>query len=124
MPQKKIVYVIDPDAAIGEALLTLLGTYDLQVRFFTDDSQFLNVYTPGASEVSCLLVETHLGDSSGLSLLRELRQQASPLPVILLTDSADPNFRREALKAGAIDVIEKPLVNISLLARLEQVFSY
>ena len=124
MQQKKIVYVIDPDAAIGEALLALLGTYDLQVRFFTDASQFLDVYTPNDSEVGCVLAETHLDDSCGLSLLRELRQQGSQLPVILLTDSTDPGFRREAFKAGVVDVIEKPLVNISLLARLEQVFSH
>tara|TARA_R110001599_G_scaffold353733_1_gene595931 strand:+ start:26686 stop:27078 length:393 start_codon:yes stop_codon:yes gene_type:complete len=117
------VYVIDPDVAIGEALLALLGTYDMRVRFFTDARQFLDAYTPNESEAGCLLVETHSANSSGLSLLRALRLQDAILPIILLANTANPNIRHEALKAGVIDVIEKPLVNLSLLARLEQVFS-
>ena len=118
-----MVYIVDSDDAIGEALKALLGTYGIRVQSYGNAKQFLDAYAPNASEADCLLVETNLPGSSGLSLLRELRQQGSNLPVILLANTANADIRREALKAGAVDVIEKPLVNSFLLERLSQVLS-
>ena len=118
-----MVYIVDSDDAIGEALTALLETYAIRVRSYGDAKEFLDAYAPNESEAGCLLVETNLPGSSGLSLLRELRKQGSKLPVILLANTVNADIRREALKAGAVDVIEKPLVNAFLLGRLSQVLS-
>ena len=118
MSGSHIVHVIDPDAAIGEALSALLETYGIAVQGFPDAESFLCARAAGRIAGGCLLVDANLPGLSGLSLLRELHGQNSELPVIVLTDAASPEFRKQAQSLGAVDVLEKPLMNGFLLGRL------
>lgn len=112
------VYLIDPDEAIGEALTTLLATYQINVKTFADAETFLSVSTECDNETGFLLVEINLPGIGGLALLRMLRAGGFRLPVVMLSDVAGPNLRQEALRFGALDLIEKPLIKDLLLDQL------
>ena len=118
LPSSHIVYVIDPDAAIGEALSTLLDTYQIAVQTFPDAECFLQAHSEERINGDCLIVEANLPGLSGLSLCRELNNKHADLPVILLTGVASPEYRQQAQSFGAVDVLEKPLMNTFLLERL------
>ncbi len=120
MPHTNIVHVVDPDDAIGEALTALLGTYDIAVRCFRDAEEYLTKDIEFARRPGCLLVEADLPGRSGLSLLRQLREQNADFPVIVLSSDAKTDLRRQALRLGATEVVEKPLMNDFLLKRLPQ----
>lgn len=112
------VYLIDPDEAIGEALTTLLATYQINVKTFSDAETFLSVSTECDNEAGFLLVEINLPGISGLALLRKLRAGGFRLPVLILSDVAGPNLRKQAQRYGALDLIEKPLIKDFLLDQL------
>ena len=118
MEAGNIVYVVDSDEAIGEGLTALLGTYNIEVRRFADAKGFLDLVPTLALDHGCLLIEEKLTDQSGVSLVRQLREQGHNLPIILLTSTSNRDTRRQALKFGATDVLEKPLINAFLIERL------
>ena len=120
MQHRNIVHVVDPDEAIGEALSTLLGTYDIYVRAFSDAESFLRARSSWGSDHGCLLIEANLPGLNGLSLLRQLRDQGSSLPVIVLTNTQNSDLVRQALEFGATEVIEKSLINAFLVGRLPE----
>lgn len=120
MTSKNTVHVIDPDESIGEALSALLGSYQIEVRSYATAEIFLESVNLENDQSGCLLVESNLPGLSGLALLEKLCQRSFSLPVILLTDFANSNLRRQALRFGAADVLEKPLMDAFLLERLTQ----
>lgn len=109
-----IVYVVDSDEAIGEALTVLLGTYDIKVHTFADVDSFLQIIQAEDLRQGCLLIDAN----SGIYLLRHLRSQGHCLPIVLLTSATDANIRQQAMRFGATDVLEKPLINAYLVERL------
>lgn len=123
MKPDHIVYVVDPDESIGDALTALLGTYDIQVRVFPTADLFLDAYSATSLTGCCLLVEANLPRLSGLSLLRQLRARGFTLPVIILTNPADQDIRQQAMQFGATDVLEKPLIKGVLAERLLKLLS-
>lgn len=120
MLHEHVVHIVDPDESIGEALFALLATYGIAVRCYSDAESFLQTYTPGTKETGCLLVENNLPRMSGLSLIRELRENGFRLAAIIMTNTISAGFRAHALRSGATEVIEKPLMNGFLLERLRE----
>jgi len=117
-----VVYLVDRDAAIGEALTSLLETYDIDVQSYRSAETFLDLCPLPETGQSCLLVETSLPGLSGSSLLRVLQSRAINLPTLIMTDNASNNIRRQARALNVIDVIEKPLVSESLIPHLSALF--
>lgn len=126
MEYDTIVYVVDPDEAIGEALTALLATFGIAVRTFVDAESFLAVYLSEDADPfvhkgrGCLLVEAELPGESGLSLVQRLHAVAAQLPTIVLTTIANDELyelRKQALSLGAADVLEKPLLCSFLIER-------
>lgn len=115
-----IVHFVDPDVRVGKALSMLLKIYGIGVRTYADAEMFLTAYATGKTLHGCLFIESELPGLSGLSLLRELRDRGFSLPSIVLTSVSTPVFREQALHLGAIEVLEKPLMNTFLLERLAQ----
>ncbi len=118
MPDKNVVHLVDPDESIGEALSLLLDTYGITVRSYADAESFIQAYTAGQAQQGCLIIADNLPGVSGLSSVRELREHGFFLPVIVITNSISTGFRARALRMGATEVIEKPLMNGFLLERL------
>ena len=114
------IYVVDPDVAIGDALSTLIATYDAAVQLFSDAETVLASATLWDIECGCLMTDANLPGMSGLSLLRRLRAQGFALPMIVFTNTFTDEMRRQALAFGATDVIDKRLINAFLMERLSE----
>ncbi len=111
---RALVFVVDHDAQVRSALCRLLETNGLHAEAFADGSAFLEAYQ--RRDNACLLADTALSDLGGLSLLLKLGADADPLPVIMITDTSDIRVAVGAMKAGAVDFLEKPIGGEELIA--------
>ena len=105
------VYLIDDDLAALEALSALLRSDSRIVFCFKSAAEYLEHGKSG--EASCLIINMHLRDQSGLDLQRKTAREMGP-SVIFITDQPDISAAVLAMKAGAIQVLAKP-VNQSVL---------
>lgn len=112
------IYLIDPDEAVHDALSALLDASGLRVMCFSTAEAFLAAGLPDNSEPGILLVEASLSGIGALALVRHLHIHAGWIPVVVLTSTSDRRISRQALRAGASEVIEKPLVGDRLLGWL------
>jgi two-component system, LuxR family, response regulator FixJ len=107
------VFVVDDDAAVRDSLEALLSAEGFQVRTFDSAVSFL------AADLSkfqgCLLLDVRMPKMSGLELQQELRKRACTLPVVIMTGHADVQMAVAAMKAGAVDFIEKPFDDHQLI---------
>lgn len=120
MGTNRVVYIVDPDPAIGEALGVLLGTYGIEVRAFADGADFLASEIYPRPQGVCVLIECNLGGACGQALVGELRNRGLELPVLLLANAASSEMLAQARTCGAVDVIEKPIINNYLFERLAE----
>jgi two-component system response regulator FixJ len=107
------IAVVDDDEAVRESLRFLLETAGFRVETFASAAQFLQL--AAHQTLSCLLLDQHMPQLTGLDLLRELRRRGEWLPVALMTGSPSPELARRAKELGAVEVIEKPLADDALL---------
>ncbi len=112
------VYVVDDDASVRAALSSLLRSLDLEVRAFPGVDQF----RAGADGTApaCLLLDVRMPGTSGLEFQDQLASFAPDLPVIFITGHGDVPMSVRAMKAGAVDFLQKPW---SEQAVLDAVFS-
>ncbi len=113
---RALVFVVDHDAHVRSALRRLLEANGLRAEAFADGAAFLRVYQ--RQDNACLLADTALSDLGGLSLLLQLGAAQDPMPVIMMTDSSDIGLAVSAMKAGAVDFIEKPIGGAELIASI------
>jgi two-component system response regulator FixJ len=106
MPRKPVVHVIDDDDAVRESLEFLLGAAGLTVRSYAAAEEFLA--RAADIEPGCIVTDVRMPGLSGLDLLHRLNQRNLPFPVIVMTGHGDVPLAVEAMKAGALDFIEKP----------------
>lgn len=100
------VYVVDDDAAVRESIATLLQSQGIRTEIFPEAQAFLQAFSP--ERPGCLIVDVRLPGISGLDLQRQLAEMDAPLPVIVITGHADVPMAARAMRAGALDFIEKP----------------
>jgi FixJ family two-component response regulator len=103
----QVVYVIDDDEAVRDAIKMLLQLAGLTVETFNSASVFLKDYRPNC--INCLILDIRMPGMSGLELQEELHKRRIRVPIIFLTGHADVPMAVQALKKGAFDFIEKPL---------------
>ncbi len=118
MDWKNIVYVVSSDEDMSRSLAALLGTYDIQVKYFADVETFFQAVSPHPVDNSCLLLELDLSWDSVRSLLRQLREKYKNLPVIVVGEDVAVDMAKEAREAGATDLIEKSLAEAYLFHRV------
>ncbi|HYH40269.1 MAG TPA: response regulator transcription factor [Azospirillum sp.] len=111
------VYVVDDDEAVRTSLAWLIGSVGLAVRAFGSADAFLAAWTE--ERPGCLVLDVRMPGMSGLELQEALARRGSSLPVIIVTGHADVPMAVRALKAGAIDFIEKPFNDQLLLDRIQ-----
>jgi len=111
-------FVVDDDASVREGLSILLHASGHPVEAFPSAEAFLATYDP--SWPGCLLADIRMPGLSGLELQAELRTRNILLPVILVTGHADVPTAVRAMKAGALDVIEKPFCGERVVGRVAQ----
>ncbi|TXH03570.1 MAG: response regulator transcription factor [Nevskiaceae bacterium] len=100
------VYLVDDDEAVRGGLRALLAAEGLAVQAHADAQSFLDRCPADAA--GCLLLDVNMPGLSGLDLQARLRTQGITLPVIMLTGCASVPAAVQALKAGAVDFLEKP----------------
>ncbi len=115
-----IVYVVDDDANVRENLRLLLAEHGQAAATFASCEAFLASYRPGRE--ACLLIDAYLPGMQGLELLDRLHDDGHALPTIVITGSSDVAIAVRAMKAGALDFIEKPIRGSDLLASIGRAF--
>ncbi len=103
---RAVVYVVDDDHRVREALTTLLASAGFEVVSFGSATAFLEAERPDAA--GCLLLDLDLPDISGLALQAELLEQQAP-PIVFLTGHGDVPSSVRAMKAGAVEFLSKPV---------------
>ena len=101
-----IVFVIDDDAAMREALQSLLRSVGLSVETFASAREFLTGQRPEAP--ACLVLDVRLPGLSGLELQRELSEAGIHIPITFITGHGDIPMTVQAMKAGAVEFLTKP----------------
>lgn len=118
MTREPIVFVVDDDEAVRHFLRGLIVSVGLRVETYASAQEFLDAVRPGSP--GCLLLDIRMPGMSGLELQRELAERSIGLPVIILTGHGDVQLAVHAMKAGAVDFIEKPFNNELLLDRVQK----
>ena len=117
MAREPMVFIADDDDAVRRFLSGLIQSINLRVSAHASAQDFLDAYEPGCP--GCLLLDVRMPGMSGLELQRELAERSINLPVIILTGHGDVPVAVQAMKAGAVDFIEKPFNNELLLDRIQ-----
>ena len=110
---KPIVFVVDDDVAIREALVSLIGSVGLRVECFASPQEFLRRRISDGP--SCLVLDVRMPGLSGFDLQRELVRAERQIPIIFITAHGDIPMAVQAMKAGAVDFLPKPFRDEELL---------
>ena len=110
---KQIVFVVDDDVAIREALASLIGSVGLPVECFASPQEFL--HRRSCDCPSCLVLDVRMPGLSGFDLHRELVRVERQIPIIFVTAHGDIPMAVQAMKEGAIDFLAKPFRDEELL---------
>ena len=113
-----IVLVVDDDAAIREALSSLIRSVGLNVETFSSAQEFLKRQRPEVP--ACLVLDVRMPGLSGLDLQRELGMAKNGIPVIFITGHGDIPMSVRAMKAGAVEFLTKPFRDQELLDAIQQ----
>jgi len=111
--QRPVVYVVDDDPAIRSLLIKLVKSIGLPVEAFASSQEFLSSARPEGP--ACLVLDVRLPGLSGLELQERLVQSGVDIPVIFITGFGNIPQSVRAMKAGAVDFLEKPFENQALL---------
>jgi two-component system response regulator FixJ len=117
LASNEIVHVIDDDAEVRQSLAFLLSTVGLAVRVHDSATSFLDVL-PQLQD-GCIITDVRMPGIDGIELQRRLRARGVVLPVIVMTGHGDIALAVEAMKAGAVDFIEKPFDDEVLIAAIK-----
>jgi two-component system response regulator FixJ len=116
------IYLVDDEAAVRRSVAFMLKTAGMLVESFESGEAFLKVAATLAP--GCALLDVRLGGIDGLSVQQALRDRGIMLPVIIITGHGDIGLAVRAMKAGAVDFIEKPFEKAVLLAAINQALLY
>jgi len=121
MESDAVVHVIDDDDAVRESLAFLLKTARIAVKTYDSAAAFLGASPPITS--GCVITDVRMPGISGIELLQRLRERNVGVPVIVITGHGDVPLAVRAMKAGAIDFIEKPFASKAILDSLAAGFA-
>jgi len=109
----EVVFVVDDDASMRDAISRLLNAVGLTVQTFTSAREFLNRRLPDVP--GCVVLDVRLPGLSGLDLQREMVEKGIHIPVVFITGHGDIPMSVQAMKAGAVEFLTKPFRDQDLL---------
>ena len=115
-PLDQIVYIVDDDRRICEALSELLSTFDVHVVTFGSAAEYLAYPKPDVP--SCLILDVELPDINGLDLQRQTAHGYQP-QIVFITGHGDIPTSVRAIKAGAVDFLTKPFKEADLMRAID-----
>jgi two-component system response regulator FixJ len=119
MAERLSIALIDDDDAILDSLQLYLGRRGVAVSCFRSTAPFLDALGSGTA-FDCVVTDVKMPGMSGVALQRALAQRVPVLPVILITGHGDVDMAVSAIKAGAFDLIEKPVDDRRLLSSISE----
>jgi two-component system CheB/CheR fusion protein len=121
-PGPPVVFVVDDDITVRKDMRALLEADGVVVEDYRSAEAFLAAYT--SRQDGCLLVDANLPGISGLELLRRMREAGYRLPAVMITGNGDVQMAVEAMKAGALDFLEKPVGHSDLVASVKRALEH
>ena len=115
--EQPVVFVIDDDASVRDAIVDLLRSVGLAVESFGSTQEFLQSNRPDAP--GCIVLDVRLPGPSGLEFQRTLNKSNIDLPVIFISGHADIPMSVRAMKSGAIEFLTKPVPEQELLDAIQ-----
>jgi two-component system, LuxR family, response regulator FixJ len=112
------VYLVDDELAVRRSISFMLKTAGMAVEAFESGEAFLKV--AAGLEPGCVLLDVRMGGIDGLAVQQLLRERGIMLPVIIITGHGDVGLAVRAMKAGAVDFIEKPFEKATLIGAIAQ----
>lgn len=117
-----IVHVIDDDAAVRDALKLLLTTEGHEVQTHASPLAFLDSVAPTAT--GCIVTDVRMPEMNGIELLLRAKKMGLSLPVVVISGHADVPLAVQAMKEGAMDLLEKPFDDEALLASVRSALAH
>jgi FixJ family two-component response regulator len=118
MDTQPVVFLVDDDSAVLEALGRLLRMEGFTVRTWSSALQFLKDHR--AEVPGCLIADVRMPDLDGLELQRALQESGSQRPIVFVTGQGDIPMTVQAMKAGAVSFLPKPVARVELLAAVRE----
>lgn len=112
------VFIVDDDHAVRDALRMLIKSVGLPVQVYASGDEFLGAWD--AEMRGCVVADIRMPGMSGLEMQEALLQRGCRLPVIFITGHGDVPMAVEAMKAGALDFVQKPFRDQDLLDRINE----
>jgi FixJ family two-component response regulator len=113
------VFLVDDDESVRRALARLIKSAGHSVQTFASAQDFLGTKT-GSQEAGCLVLDVRMPGLTGIDLQRELHIMNRNLPIVFITGHGDIPMSVKAMKAGAVDFLQKPVKDKDLLRAIEQ----
>jgi FixJ family two-component response regulator len=117
MSEIPLIMVVDDDAAIREAVQSLLRSVGLRAAGFASAPDCLQ--SGHLQDTACLIVDVRMPGMSGLELQQQLTTAQCPLPILFITAHGDAETRARALSAGAVGFLDKPFSDEVLLRAVQ-----
>ena len=121
MTAKSIVYIVDDEDAVRTSLATLLDIHGFATRVYESGQAFLQGVD--RTVAACALVDLKMPDLDGIGLLEQMGKSGIRVPVVMMTGFGEVAIAVKAMKAGAVDFLEKPLDEGELLTILNRTLS-
>jgi len=122
MSDSRVIHIVDDDDAVRQSLAFLLSSAGLPVRLYDSASAFLACVA--SVQGGCLITDVRMPNMTGIELLHQLRAKSCSLPAIVITGHGDVPLAVEAMKAGAIDFIEKPFDEEAILSAVRSALDH
>lgn len=114
------IYLVDDDDAVRRSVGFMLKTSGHKVEPYVDGDEFLKELR--SLEPGCVLLDIHMPETDGLEVQAELQERGIAFPVVVMTGHGDVDAAVRAMKAGAIDFIEKPFAKETMLGAIAEAF--
>jgi two-component system, LuxR family, response regulator FixJ len=116
----RVVHLVDDDASVRRSVGFMLRTSGHQVQSYESGAELLK--NSAKLEQGCILLDIRMPGMDGLEVQQALQEKGVGLPVIIMTGHGDVGLAVKAMKAGAVDFIEKPFEKVALFSSLDEGF--
>ena len=121
MTEPRLIHLVDDDEAIRRSAGFMLKTSGFRVQSYESGDHLLK--SAASLEPGCVLLDIRMPGMDGLEVQQALKERGVGLPVVIMTGHGDVTLAVQAMKAGAVDFIEKPFEKAVLLGAIDQAFS-
>lgn len=115
------VFIVDDDPAVRDAIRWLMEQVKLKTRVFSSADEFLAGFVPGTR--GCIILDIRMPGMSGLELQERLKASGILIPIIIITGHGDVSIAVRAMKAGAVEFLQKPFNDQLLLDTVQSALS-